>query len=135
MALGQYQRIELGFDLDNFNNPICYSGADAWVREILQLALIEPGTIPSNPTIGVGMKHYDFLMEDDRRKLETEINRQVPIFYPDMPFNRCSTGLPEDDEDQDIIYLYLSFTINASIETVVVAVKKSYNYIDFAIAM
>ena len=133
--LGQFQRIELGFDLDDFHKPILYTGPEAWVHQILQLAMIEPGTIPSNPTIGIGAKHYDFLLEDDRRKLASEINRQVPIFFPDMPFKSCTVQSPDNDEDKDIIYLFITFTVNTSLETVVVAVKKGYKYIDFAIAM
>lgn len=131
----QYQRIELGFDVDDFRKPICYSGIEGWIHLILQLCLIEKGTIPSNPTIGVGMKGYDFLLEDDRHKLESEINRQVPIFYPDVPFNRCTIQMPNDNEDNDILYLFMSFTIAGEIEVATVAVKKGYNYIDFAIAM
>lgn len=133
--MNQYQRIELGFDLDDFRKPICYSGSDAWIHLVLQLCLIEKGTIPSNPTIGVGMKGYDFLLEDDRHKLEEEINRQVPLFYPDVPFERCVIQTPAENEDQDILYLLMSFIVNGTLETSVVAVKKGYNYIDFAIAM
>lgn len=136
MALSQYKRIEIGFDLDNFAKPIAYSGTEAWTRQILQLALMEPGSIPSNPSIGIGMKRYDFLLEEDRYKLAAQINEQVPKFFPDMPFSRCSVSLPDDDQDQDIIYLLLTFNSSASqSEVVVVAVAKRYNYIDFAIAM
>lgn len=132
----QSRRIEVGFELDDFRKPICYTGAEAWTHQVIQLCLIEPGTIASNPTIGVGMKGYDFLLEDDRAKLQKEINRQVPLFYPDMPFNGCTVTMPNEYEDNDIIYLALSFTVDNSIETVVVvAQKKGYNYIDFAIAM
>lgn len=132
----QSRRIEVGFELDDFRKPICYTGAEAWTHLVLQLCLIEPGTIASNPSIGVGMKGYDFLLEADRNKLQKEINRQVPIFFPDMPFNGCTVTLPSEYEANDIIYLALSFTINNSFETVVVvAQKRGYNYIDFAIAM
>ena len=133
MALQQYQRIELGFDLDDFNKPISYSGTDAWVHQIMQLCLMDPGTIPSNPTIGIGISRYEFLLEDDRRKLCDEINRQVPLFFPDMPFTKVT--VEASSESNDVIYLLTSFTIDGNIETAVVAVKKGYKYIDFAIAM
>lgn len=131
----QYQRVELGFDLDDFGKPILYSGPEAWVRLILQLAVMAPGTIPSNPTIGVGMRDYDFLLEDDRFRLATEINRQVPIFLPDLPFRGVSVMAPTEDEDRDLLYLSMDFTYDGGTRTVVVAVKKGYHYIDFAIAM
>ena len=133
--LSQFQRIELGFDLDDFHKPISYAKSDAWVRQILQLLLIEPGTFPSNPTIGIGAKRYDFQLEDDRHKLASEVNRQVPIFFPDMPFNNCSIQPPNDDEDQDMLYIFLTFNVDSHLETAVVAIKKGYKYIDFAIAM
>lgn len=133
--LSQYQRIELGFDLDDFKKPICYSEKDAWVHQILQLCIMDPGTIPSNPTIGVGMNNYEFLLEDDRRKLASEINRQVPIFFPDMPFQNATVQSPTEEEDQDILYIFLTFLVNTELETAVVAVKKGYKYIDFAIAL
>ena len=133
MALQQYQRIELGFDLDDFNKPISYSGVDAWVHQIMQLCMLDPGSIPSNPTIGIGITRYEFLLEDDRRKLCNEINRQVPLYYPDMPFTEVTVEASQ--ESSDILYLVTSFTYDGSVETAVVAVKKGYKYIDFAIAM
>lgn len=133
MALQQYQRIELGFDLDDFNKPISYSGVDAWVHQIMQLCMMDPGSIPSNPTIGIGITRYEFLLEDDRRKLCNEINRQVPLFYPDMPFTEVTVEVSQ--ESSDVLYLVTSFTYDGSVETAVVAVKKGYKYIDFAIAM
>ena len=133
MALQQYQRIELGFDLDDFNKPISYSGVDAWVHQIMQLCMLDPGSIPSNPTIGIGITRYEFLLEDDRRKLCNEINRQVPLFYPDMPFTEVTVEVSQ--ESSDVLYLVTSFTYDGSVETAVVAVKKGYKYIDFAIAM
>lgn len=133
-SYGQFQRIEVGFGLDNFSKPIAYSGKEAWVRQVIQLCLYEPGSIPSNPTIGIGMNRYDFLLEDDRDKLQNEINRQVPIFFPDMPFDKCIV-LPTDDEDGNIIYLVITLTTRGEDNTVVVAVRKGYNYIDFAIAI
>lgn len=133
MALQQYQRIELGFDLDDFNKPISYSGVDAWVHQIMQLCMMDPGSIPSNPTIGIGITRYEFLLEDDRRKLCNEINRQVPLFYPDMPFTEVTVEASQ--ESSDVLYLVTSFTYDGSVETAVVAVKKGYKYIDFAIAM
>ena len=133
--MNQYQRIELGFDLDDFGKPICYAGKEAWIHQILQLCIMEPGSIPSNPTIGVGMKKYDYLLEDDRKKLANEINRQVPIFFPDMPFVNCDIQLPSEDEDQDILYILITFTVGSTLETAVVATKMGYHYIDFAIAM
>lgn len=133
MALQQYQRIELGFDLDDFNKPISYSGIDAWVHQIMQLCMLNPGSVPSNPTIGIGITRYEFLLEDDRRKLCNEINRQVPLFYPDMPFTEVTVEVSQ--ESSDVLYLVTSFTYDGSVETAVVAVKKGYKYIDFAIAM
>ena len=133
MALQQYQRLELGFDLDDFNKPISYSGVDAWVHQIMQLCMMDPGSIPSNPTIGIGITRYEFLLEDDRRKLCNEINRQVPLFYPDMPFTEVTVKVSQ--ESSDVLYLVTSFTYDGSVETAVVAVKKGYKYIDFAIAM
>ena len=133
MALQQYQRLELGFDLDDFNKPISYSGVDAWVHQIMQLCMMDPGSIPSNPTIGIGITRYEFLLEDDRRKLCNEINRQVPLFYPDMPFTEVTVEVSQ--ESSDVLYLVTSFTYDGSVETAVVAVKKGYKYIDFAIAM
>ena len=133
MALQQYQRIELGFDLDDFNKPISYSGVDAWVHQIMQLCMLNPGSVPSNPTIGIGITRYEFLLEDDRRKLCNEINRQVPLFYPDMPFTEVTVEVSQ--ESSDVLYLVTSFTYDGSVETAVVAVKKGYKYIDFAIAM
>ena len=114
-------------------NPLATRGLTPWVHQIMQLCMLDPGSIPSNPTIGIGITRYEFLLEDDRRKLCNEINRQVPLFYPDMPFTEVTVEASQ--ESSDILYLVTSFTYDGSVETAVVAVKKGYKYIDFAIAM
>lgn len=133
--LGQFQRVELGFGADSFHQPIAYSGKDAWVRQIVQLCTMDKGTIASNPTIGVGIRRFDFLLEEDRRKLEMEINRQVPLFFPDMPFLNCQVVASSDDEDQDVIFLAISLNVDTNVETVGVAMKKTTHYIEYRIVI
>ena len=131
---GQYQRAELGFDLDNFRDPAAYSNKDAWVRQIVHLCIMEPGTIASNPTIGIGIRRYDFFLEEERYKLQSKINDQVPKFFPDIPFRNCTVVATPEDLKQDILYLIVNLLISGNEETVVVAIKRSYHYIDYAIA-
>lgn len=95
---------------------------------------MDPGTIPSNPSIGIGAKRFDFMLEADRQKLQDMINIQVPKFYPDMPFRKCTIIPSDDPEMQDVIYLIIELTSSTE-NMVVVALKRSYHYIDYAIAM
>lgn len=134
--MNETSKVELSFDLNNFKMPQEYSGAGAWAKQIIQLCMYEPGTFPSNPTIGIGMKNYDFGLETDKHKLQNEINKQVPIFFPDMPFRSCTVDSVVDvGTNSVILYLYISFNGTSNIETVVVAAKKERNYIDFAVSM
>lgn len=132
--LGQYQRIEVGFDLDNFRKAIAYSGAAAWVKQIMQLCFFDPGTIASNPTFGIGIRRYDFQLEDHRQILANEINRQVPLAFPDMPFNRCEVFSVDDEYDKDTLTMTLYF-YSTEAPAAVVSVKKDWKYIDFYVKM
>lgn len=132
--LGQYQRIEVGFDLDNFRKPIAYSGAAAWVKQVMQLCFFDPGTIASNPTFGIGIRRYDFQLEDHRQILANEINRQVSLAFPDMPFNRCDVWSVDDETERDTLTMTLQF-YSVEAPAVVVSVRKDWKYIDFYIKM
>ena len=134
--MNESSKIELSFDLNNFNRPQEYAGAGAWAMQIVQLCMYDKGTFPSNPEIGIGMKKYDFGLEDYRYKLQSAINEQVTRFFPDMPFNYCTVDAVEDAATNSLIlYLYISFNGTSNIETVVVAAKKERNYIKFAVSM
>lgn len=70
--------------VNEFNEPRVYSGKDSTALKILRLLLLEPGTISSRPTMGVGIvSKYRFSIEDDLNELSDVIKEQIRTFLPD----------------------------------------------------
>ena len=63
--------------------PSVASGADAYGVLLLRLLLLEPGTNPLYPEMGVGLgPKYRFITEDDISTLESRISDQINTYLP-----------------------------------------------------
>ena len=70
--------------VNNFNEPLVYSGKNATALKILRLLMLEPGTNNSRPRMGVGIvSKYRFSIEDDLNELSDNIKEQIKTYLPD----------------------------------------------------
>lgn len=68
---------------NEYLEPSVASGADAYGVLLLRLLLLEPGTNPLYPEMGVGLgPKYRFITEDDISILESRISDQINTYLP-----------------------------------------------------
>jgi hypothetical protein len=77
------KRKEYFLSLDNFNRPAEVTGGEAVALLIARLIMLEPGSDPLHPTMGVGLVskyRYSNKLED----LKTDIKNQISTWLPDF---------------------------------------------------
>lgn len=68
---------------NEYLNPSIARGADAYGILLVRLLLLEPGTNPLHPRMGVGIgPKYRFISEADVLKLESRIQDQINTYLP-----------------------------------------------------
>lgn len=56
---------EVNFGFDNFQQPKTLSPRDSIAQVILNLFMMRPGNMPSNPDIGIDIRQYMYRLEGD----------------------------------------------------------------------
>lgn len=91
---------EFYFNLDRYNN--FKEGKLALAQTIQNLCLIEPGTYPNNPELGLGIENYIFEFSDNttinklRSSLDEQINRFISTEHK-VTSNIITTKLGQKD--------------------------------------
>lgn len=68
---------------NEFLEPKVVEGSDAYGILLTRLLLLQPGTNPLHPNMGVGLgPKYRFISEDDMPMLQTLIQDQVNTYLP-----------------------------------------------------
>lgn len=81
MAESTYREYLL--DMDNFNKPKILTDQQAIAALLTRLILLEPGTNPLFPTMGVGLvSKYRYMMQDKEQQLKDDIRNQIQRFLP-----------------------------------------------------
>lgn len=76
---------EYTLSTNQYNKPHVYSGKDAIMVKVQQLLNMIPGTNPLHPEMGVDLAHrYVYGEEDDLDDLQTEIEKQIQVYLPDL---------------------------------------------------
>jgi hypothetical protein len=103
--------IEYTLSINSFNKPTVLNGRDAIGTLLIRLILLEPGTNPLHPTMGVGLiSKYRFLSTPDlKNSLLKEISNQVKQFIPFL-YNVEVKLDYQDDKTVDIM-IYIDNTI------------------------
>ncbi len=113
MADSEYRDYLL--DVDNFDKPMVLNDKAAIAALLTRLILLEPGTNPLFPTMGVGLvSKYRYLYHDAESQLKDDIQNQIATFLPQA---RCTNVnlIYNDDKTVDIeitvddtVYVYQS---------------------------
>lgn len=101
------------FEISDFNVPKIISGADAWVKLILNLLFLENGTYSDAPNLGLDLKAHTYMESGELvNYVTTELDKQVNSYMPQIPLsNVVVTAKPMDNGDT-ILYISLSFKID-----------------------
>ena len=130
------QKAELSLSTNAFNQPLEYSGKNAWIKLIIDLLLTEPGTYPSNPEIGIGLKNYEFqFIESAIVEIEEKLQYQIKTFLPDLPVTDLIVKSENIDGKPYLLVLVQFSTSQYGTENVVVAAEYVNNVINFEIVL
>lgn len=82
---------EYGLSTNSFKQPKEYEDADAIFVLIKRLILLNPGTYPNHPKMGVGLfKNWKFADMDDMGLLRKEIEQQIIQYLPQYQLSEVS---------------------------------------------
>lgn len=105
----KYRSYQLAYD--SFGKPKILRDEKAIELQLVQLILLEPGTNPLFPEMGVGLvSKYRYLGQDQEDKLKKDIAYQINTYLPDA---RCTNvTLLYDPTDKSID---IEITVNGNI--------------------
>jgi hypothetical protein len=123
MATSQVKQREYLLTVDQFSNPQVVEGKSAIALLLSRLMILEPGSDPLHPEMGVGIKNYRFNNNKDALlELKKIINEQLNIYLPNFQGSDVTLKFTEDKilnvniTIGDTTYVYTSET-NDSIDT------------------
>lgn len=103
--------------IDEFNHPKVYTDQHATFVLLIRLILLEPGTYPNHPDMGVGLvSRYRFAMKEKLANLQTRIEEQISTYLPE--FSAVNVEVSYEKEHK---YTQISITIDE------ITYKMTYN--------
>jgi len=85
---------EYALSNDEFGKPKIYVGQNAVVTKLVELALLEKGTYPSRPNMGLGIvSTYRYTSEDKISDMETAYKDQIETYLPELSATEVSMVL------------------------------------------
>ena len=101
------------FEISDFNVPHIISGADAWVKIILNLLFLENGTYSDAPDLGLDLKAHTYMESSELvNYVSSELESQVNAYMPQIPLSRTNVVARPMDNGDTILYISLSFKID-----------------------
>ena len=77
--------IEYFLGTNEFNRPTVYTDVDATYTLLIRLILLDPGTYPTHPKMGVGLvSRYRYAKESDLSQLGIDIEEQIATYLPNF---------------------------------------------------
>lgn len=130
------EKVELSFGLNAFNDPLEVSGAKAWANLISNLIFMSPGSMPSDPEMGIDIRQYEFMFIDDvKNDIEQNITDQVNTYFPDIPLESVTVNTDSTQTGRVILLIILSFLIDDVRDIAVVAAEKANSIINFEVSI
>ena len=109
------KRREYLFTTNQYNEPVTVTDKSAVALLLVRLILLNPGSDPLHPDMGVGIRDYRYSL-DQLKELKEKIEEQIDLFLPDFqsaivalvgtPDRICNIEITIDDT----VYVYDSAT-------------------------
>lgn len=106
---------------DVYNKPHTIKNKDALAVLIIRLLLMDPGTNPLHPEMGVGLvSRYRFSSSSDMTTLNSEISDQMKNFLPKFSYTNVSCSVKEGNiivniSIDDTLYTFTTETDDSKI--------------------
>ena len=97
MATTQVKQREYLLTVDEFSNPQVVEGKSAVALLLSRLILLEPGSDPLHPGMGVGIRRYRFNSnKDNLQTLQKAIEKQVDTYLPSFQGSEVQLIMNDD---------------------------------------
>lgn len=97
-------------DFDRFNKPKIFNDTQAIASLLTRLILLEPGTNPLFPEMGVGIvSRYRYTTEDQKYQLSEDIKNQINTYLPEALCTNVKLSYNIEKE------LYIEITVDNTI--------------------
>lgn len=118
---------EVGFGQDNFSKPKILNEKDSISTVILNLLLMKPGNMPSLPHLGINIKNYLYVREDelDVNTLKNDIYNQCHELFPWLLSDEVKL-MKNTQEGKDILIVYIPIISDDS-QAIVYAFQQGTN--------
>lgn len=115
---GAYKEYTL--DINEFNRPKVFRGPKAIINKIVELIMMNPGTYPTRPYMGVGLiKNYRYSFMDNISEIQNKINEQIHTYLPE--FDGVNVTLLSNDT-AELLFIFIeingfSYTVSLNTQT------------------
>lgn len=76
---------EYSLSIDSFNRPQVFKDKDAVAMKLIELILLEAGTYPTAPNMGVSIiSKYRFTTSSELENLKNSISDQINTYLPEL---------------------------------------------------
>lgn len=128
------EKKELALSIDSFDQPSELSGPSAWAELIANLMFMTPGTIPTDPEMGIDIQQYDFgFIDDVQDTMRQSIMTQVQKYYSDIPLSDVVVEPSSSVGSAPVLVISLIFTYSDAQDIAVVAATKKNNIINYEV--
>lgn len=86
MAISTVTKItEHTLSINEFNQPKVLTNEAGICQKLIELALLNPGTYPTRPDMGLGLvRNYRYQSEDDVEKMKEDFKKQIETYLPTL---------------------------------------------------
>lgn len=119
---------EVGFGKDNFGNPKQYNIRDSISLIILNILLMKPGNLPSMPHIGIDIKSYLYLNENqiNAEELKQKIYEQCHEMFIYLVASDIKIYIT-NQQGSNILLIYLPIKINNKDDAILYSFQNDIN--------
>lgn len=126
------EKKELSLGINTFDSPTELTGVDAWVAQVSKLLFMVPGTMPTDPGMGVNVQQYEFgFIDDVKKEIEEKVMSQVHTYLPDVPLTSVQCSNQTTSGGRVVFVCVLTFDVQNDERIAVVAAEESNNVINF----
>lgn len=100
------------FELNEFNQPLEVSGPDAWIRDIVSMALYEPGMFSENTSLGVYSQNelYSFATPAINT-IYNNLHNACENYLKDIPIDTLNVSSYNwDEKNTTVLVISCTFT-------------------------
>ena len=96
---------------NNFNEPAHLDGYEAECLFLTRLILLEPGTYPNHPDMGVGINtRWRYSGDNMLMDLESTIEQQITDYYPEFLLSSVKCKMGTDSLNNKVVFITISST-------------------------